>query len=376
MKPSVLRAPLIKSAIVLVIFSLLVYFTGSSAEGSVWSAIGTIFITAFKTIQWLIGLSIALVVCIAVMIGIFFGAVAMINPSSSSRMYEGLRLTLIDWFQPLVNALKSNHAEQLTSALDEFGGDLKKEINADIAATQNILKKNQAELENKLSSLSSRLTALEETTSGLAAAEQVDALGEEVKGAVDSAAEIKTALKGELDALKNTAEQTAKQIQEVSGEAILGELPARIEALEQQEIPEPPPAVDIAPLQKDITALQAELTAVQQKVEEALQAATKVAEKPAVPASTSKNEPAEKESKKEKKSGEAEIEEHRIFSYFDDPADKKKVTDLVASTLKKDMSYKQVMDYVAKELGGAKGEIITSHPSLSKDYIRQCRRSS
>jgi len=46
----------------------------------------------------------------------------------------------------------------------------------------------------------------------------------------------------------------------------------------------------------------------------------------------------------------------------------------VASTLKKDMSYKQVMDFVAKELGGNKGKIITSHPSLSKDYIRQCRR--
>jgi len=373
MKPNVLRAPLINSAIVLVIFSLLVYFTGSSAEGSVWAAIGTIFVTALKSIQWLIALAIGVAVCLAVMIGIFLGAVAMINPSSSSRMYDGLRLTLIDWFQPLVTMLKSDHDEQLSSTLDSFGSDLKKEINADIQAAQTILKKNLGELASQISRISSRLTALEETAAGLAASEQVDTLAEEVKGAVESAAAIKTELKGELDSLKNTAEQTAKQVQEVSGEAILGELPARIEALEQQEIPEPPPAVDLSPLQQDITALQAELSSVQQKAEEALQAATEAARQPA-PA-PQKEAPA-KENNEKKASNDAEAGEHRIFSYFDDPADKKKVADLVASTRKKDMSYKQVMDFIAKELGGAKGKIITSHPSLSKDYIRQYRRSS
>ena len=368
MKPNILRGPLINSVIVLAIFSLLVYFTGSSAEGSVWAAIGTIFITVFKTIQWLLGLSIGVVVCIAVMIGIFFGAVAMKNPSSASHMYDRLRLTLLDWLLPLINVFKSDHKEHLTSTLNSFGSDLKKEINTDILATRNMLKKNQGELENKISSLSSRLTALEETASGLAAAEQVDALAGEVKGVVESAAEIK----GTLDTLKTSAEQTAKQIQAVSGEAILGEIPARIEALEQQEIPEPPPAVDITPLQKEMTQLQAELSSMQQKVEQTLQAATEAAEKTV---ESAPEEPAE-EAGGEAAQNEAEEGAHRIFSYFDDPADKKKVADLVTSTLKKDMSYKQVMDFIAQELGGAKGKIITSHPSLSKDYIRQCRRKS
>ena len=368
MKPNVLRGPLIKSAIVLIIFSLLVYFTGSSAEGSVWSAIGIVVVTALKTIQWLIGLSIGLIVCIAVLIGIFFGAVAMKNPSAASQMYEGLRRTLVEWLLPIVKVFKSDHKEHLTSTLNSFGSDLKKEINADILAARNMLEKNHGELENKISSLSSRLTALEETASDLVAAEQVETLADEVKNVVDSTAEIK----GSLDTLKSSVEQTAKQIQEVSGETILGEIPARIEALEQQEIPEPPPAVDITPLQNEITQLQTALSSMQQKVEQALETAAEAAEKAAAPGP---EEPAE-EAKEESAQNDAADGEHRIFSYFDDPADKNKVADLVTSTLKKDMSYKQVMDFVAKELGGAKGKIITSHPSLSKDYIRQCRKNS
>ena len=373
MKSNVLRAPLIKSAIVLVIFSLLAYFTSTSPEGSVWNSIGTIFVFAFTTLQWVFALSIGLIICLAVLFGIFFGAVAMVNPASASRMYEGLRRTLLDWFTPVINLFKSEREEQLAAALETFGQSLKKEITADIQAARTVLQKTQAELETKIGSLSSRLATLEESVTGLAAGEQVEALAEEVKGAVESAAELKSA----VDSLKSNVEQTAKQVQEVSGEAILGDLPARIEALEQQEMPEPPAAVDITPLEKDIAGLQSELASVQQKAEEALKAAVEAAEQPAAPAPTSEPVAEEVNSEPEQDASEAgEDDEHRIFSYFDDPADKKKVADLVASTLKKDMSYKQVMDFIAKELGGEKGEIITSHPSLSKDYIRQCRRSS
>ncbi len=365
MKPNVLRAPLIKSAIVLVIFSLLFYFTSSSPQGSVWASISTLFIAAFTTVQWAFALSIGLIVSLAVLFGVFFGAVAMFSPASASRMYEGLRETLLAWFTPVIDLFKSDREEKLAAALDTFGQDLKKEITADIQTAQTGLKKTQAELETKLGSLSSRLATLEETTTGLAAAEQVETLAEEIKDTVESAASIKST----VETLKSIVEETKKQVQEVSGDAILGDMPTRIEALEQQEIPEPPAAVDITPLKKDIAALQSELAAVQQKAEEALKTA---AEQPSVPAPAKKA--ANKKMPKQAEAKVPEEEEHRIFSYFDDPADKEKVADLVAATLKKDMSYKQVMDVVAKELGGKKGEIITSHPSLSKDYIRLCRR--
>ena len=340
MKPNVLQAPLIKSAIVLVIFSLLFYFTSSSPDGSVWGSIGSIFIVAFRTIQWAFALAIGLIVSLAVLIGIFFGAVALVNPASASRMFEGLRQTLLNWFAPLITLCKTKRQEKLTAAFDTFGQDLKKEFASDIQATQMGLSKTQTELETRLGSISSRLATLEEATNRMAPSEQVEAMVGEVNDVVESTAVIKET----VDTLKSSVEQTA--------------------------------SVDITGLEKNIAELQSELASVQQKTEEALQTATKAAAKaaqqPAAPV------PAEKPSAKkvEKKQDEVKAageEEHRIFSYFDD-ADKKKVADLVASTLKKDMSYKQVMDFVAKELGGNKGKIITSHPSLSKDYIRQCRR--
>lgn len=340
MKPNVLQAPLIKSAIVLVIFSLLFYFTSSSPDGSVWGSIGSIFIVAFRTIQWAFALAIGLIVSLAVLFGIFFGAVALVNPASASRMFEGLRQTLLNWFAPLITLCKSKRQEKLAAAFDTFGQDLKKELTSDTQIAQVGLEKTQAELDTRLSGLSSRLATLEKTTTGLAAAEQVETMAGQVNDVVESTAVIK----GTVDTLKSSVEQTA--------------------------------SVDITGLEKNIAELQSELASVQQKTEDALQTATKAAAKaaqqPAAPV------PAEKPSAKkvEKKQDEVKAageEEHRIFSYFD-AADKKKVADLVASTLKKDMSYKQVMDFVAKELGGNKGKIITSHPSLCKDYIRQCRR--
>jgi len=328
MKQNVLQAPLIKSAIVLVIFSLLFYFTSTSPEGSVWGSIGSIFIFAFRTIQWALALAIGLIVSLAVLIGIFFGAVAMFNPASASRMFEGLRQTLLAWFAPVITLCKSKREEKLAAAFNTFGQDLKKELTSDTQVAQVGLEKTQAELDTRLSDLSSRLATLEETTTGLAAAEQVETMAGQVNDVVESTAVIK----GTVDTLKSSVEQTA--------------------------------SVDITGLEKNIAELQSELASVQQKTEEALQTAKKAAAQAAQQSAAPV--PAEKAQT-------AEEEEHRIFSYFEG-ADKKKVADLVASTLKKDMSYKQVMDFVAKELGGNKGKIITSHPSLSKDYIRQCRR--
>ena len=39
------------------------------------------------------------------------------------------------------------------------------------------------------------------------------------------------------------------------------------------------------------------------------------------------------------------------------------------------MTYAQVMNHLVKEMGAEKGQIISEHPSLAKDYIRQTRRA-
>ena len=383
MKANALRGPLVKSAIVIFIISMLAYFTSTSPEGSVWGSMGTLVVTILQAVQWAIGMVIALTVSLAVMIGIFLAAVALVNPASSSRMFEGLRQTLSSWFAPVMGALKSDKDAQFTESIENLAIDIKKEISADVQRVQAALGKTLADVEGKISNVSSKINTLEKTAEALAPVEQVEALAEDIKGAGEAITEVKST----AESLKGRVDQAEKQVKEVSGEALLGDLPSRIEALEQQKIPEPVPAVDTAPLEKEISTLKNELASMKKQVAEALSAAEKAASKAdaavAVPAKKEKKTAPEAAAKatpkvaaKTVEKGAASAAEHRIFSYFSSDADKKKVADLVQSTLKKDMSYKQVMDLVAQKLGGKKGEIITSHPSLSKDYIRQCRRNS
>lgn len=365
MKSNVLRGPLIKAAIVLLILSLLVFFTSTSPDGNVWASMGSIVVVILRTIQWLIGLSISLVVCLAVMFGIFLGAVSLVNPSTASRMYEGLRTNIITLLAPVLALFSSDKEEQLAATLEQFGTDLKKELTGDLQRVQAGLSKAQDELGSTLSSITRNLTSLTETVATLPATEQLEAIGEEIKETVATVASVQ----GNVDTLKASVEKTGKQVQEISPESVLGDLPSRIETLEQQETPEPVAVVDISPLEKTIASLQDKLAAVEKKADEALQAAAKqpVASQPEKQKAAAKQQaPAQQSSD----------DEHRIFSYFDDPADKKKVAELAASTLKKDLSYKQAMEFIAKGLGGAKGKIITSHPSLSKDYLRQCRKNA
>ena len=68
-------------------------------------------------------------------------------------------------------------------------------------------------------------------------------------------------------------------------------------------------------------------------------------------------------------------DEHRIFSYFDDPADKRKIVELTEAALEKGLNQKQIIDYLTRGLGTQKGKIISSHPSVFKEYLKTCRRN-
>lgn len=149
--------------------------------------------------------------------------------------------------------------------------------------------------------------------------------------------------------MKSCVEQTAQQILEVSPEKVLGDLPQRVQAMEAEQAAKTSALVDISPLERDIADMQQDLALIKQKADKALLAAAAEAKRPDT------------------------IKEHRIFSYFESDADKQVFADLVQTALNKKMSYKQIIDFTVKGMGPHKGKIITSHPSLCKDYIRQCK---
>ena len=93
MKNNMLVKPLIQSILILALPSLLLYLIASSPEATVWSSLGMIVIGGLRTLQWIIAMTLALIVCLAFLFAIFFGAVALFDREVSARMYGNLKHT-------------------------------------------------------------------------------------------------------------------------------------------------------------------------------------------------------------------------------------------------------------------------------------------
>ncbi len=390
MKKNMLSKPIIYSTLVLALFSLVLYQITGDPEATIWSSLGVIIMGVLRTIQWVIAMTLALLVCLAFLFAIFFGAVALFDKETSAKMYGNLKTLLFSWLPSFTGQCCSSTSVQ--SPLKEVTAEtlaMKQEceaMNTEINNVREHLHTTRQVLTDKIDQLGSRIENLEAMTTDMASKQQLDDTSHQVQNAVDSLSGIQSA----VSALQSSVEQTESKQQEISLDKILGDLPQRVQTLEeQQSAAEAPKPVDISPLQNDINAMQSELTQLKEKADKALLAAIKNTAAPAAtqeavqaiqeeapestePASTP--QPAHQAMPTPATPKERQ-EEHRIFSYFDEPADKKKLAELVASTLDKDMSYKHVLNFLVKEFGSVKGKIISSHPSLSKDYIRQCRKN-
>jgi hypothetical protein len=94
MKHNVLRKPLLNSAAVLVFFLVMLSVSIANPEVTGLGSLWLIILTFLRTLQWLIGMTIAIVFCLAFLFAIFFGVVALANPSASACMYAGFRQAL------------------------------------------------------------------------------------------------------------------------------------------------------------------------------------------------------------------------------------------------------------------------------------------
>ena len=66
---------------------------------------------------------------------------------------------------------------------------------------------------------------------------------------------------------------------------------------------------------------------------------------------------------------------HRIFNYLEKDEDKKKFSGLIAEAITKEMTYAEIDDFLSKSLPKEIDVIIKDHPSLTKQYIRDCKNS-
>ncbi|PIE58117.1 MAG: hypothetical protein CSA33_04180 [Desulfobulbus propionicus] len=480
MNNQIMRDPLLKAGAILILVILLIYLTSTSADGSVFGAIGLIFLRILQLIQWAIGMVIGIVVCMAVLFGIFLCSVAMVDRESSRRMYHQLKMMLklrlaegaawvMSWGQVREDsaemqpekeaqpAVAGESAEAVQSPLEirlealaekmqalesKLGGyathQTVEEVSGSVLASEEAVCKKLEALESKLegyvpqekvAEISGAATAVEEAVckklaalesklegyvpqekvaeiSGAATAveeavhQKLEALESklegyvsqekvaEISGAVTAAEEAVhqkleafasklegyaphqkvEALSGAVTALEDAMHQLHQNLAEIKGkleeasgrvetlsaETILGDLPGRVASMEQQDVAS----------KEDVSALASLIEELQGQLRDTIESVEVPAEKDTAPVEQEDGSVEERSRK-----------EHRLLAYFDDPADQEKLRQLVEETLKKDMTYAQVMEYLVKSMGSEKGQIIADHPSLAKDFIRQRRRA-
>ncbi len=377
MKCSCSCNPVVKSVGLLLFLSLMIGLMLSS--GGFFAGIGAFFGLVFATIKWVIALTVGLLISLAVLFAIFFIAVAIYDKQASLEMFEKFKLRLKELAEqynipcPCLKGEKktlladvaegtSSDGEGLLAAVQEEIEDVVESSAVDVDVVKQELLEKIAELEGMLRQVEGKA----------AASEQVDSVAAEVSKLKET---VGTADSGLQELHGKVAEVESKV------EPLLADLPARIEKLEKQPVPE---KVDIAPVKTEVSELQKEVVGLKELVAKMAaegESGAEIAElkqeiaalkkdiksKPKAAAPGKKAAPARKPAK---------TNQAQLLSYYDDPADQAKVEELVKSTLKKDMTYGQVMDFLIEEMGEEKSKPIVEHPTLTKDYIRMCRKNA
>jgi hypothetical protein len=266
MKANMMRAPLIKAGVVLLVFVLLAFLTSASPEGGVLNSVGQIIIGAFRLVQWAFAMAIGLTVCIAFLIGIFIFAVFLVNKETAASMYHAVKASVVAFCQPMCSrfgasmqcketAVCAAPPVQAAAATDE---QLKESLRAIVAGEVSKVAENQQALSDQFSALTSQLQTLEAKSADFAAAGQLDAITAELTASGKTLG----AVQEKVATLEGKINDTVQQLQALAPEKILGDIPARLHKLEQ---PKDEPVFDPAPLTASIENLQQEVEELKKK---------------------------------------------------------------------------------------------------------------
>ncbi|MDW7772276.1 MAG: hypothetical protein SCH71_05225 [Desulfobulbaceae bacterium] len=330
MKNNLLRTALIRSAALLAVFSIVIYLTLSSPEGSIWSSMGAIFYTLFKAAQLTVGLVLALLVCFAVLAGIFFGCAAMVSREGAKRMYEQLRRFMSDKFNSLQSLIMTGNRWKPRG---ELSGSLHKSIDD--------MRRTQGTIEEKLRIMQARIEQIEQNESITKLSDWLRA-EEKKRYEAQVLLEVLDRQVGELQ--KQTADM-AEQLARMSGGDSLKDLTGRLETLEKN-------GNDFLSAMHSVTAQVDVLSRDAALLRESVPQGAGEEENP----------------------GQDDTDAHRLFSYIENPQEREKIQQLVAEALDREMTYAQAADHIAANVAPETAGIIAQHPSLTKKIISESRK--
>ncbi|MDH3360156.1 MAG: hypothetical protein OEL55_04725, partial [Desulfobulbaceae bacterium] len=313
-----------------------------SPEGSLWSSIGAIFYTVFKAAQLAVGLILALFVCFGVLVGIFFGCVAIISRESAVKMYDQLRQFVQDKFNAVQSFTRmGGRQEAQDSSVDSFPRPDK--IAAQINISLENVRKSQRALEEKVLALQSRIEQTEQD-------ESITKLSDWLRAEEEKTQDVQASLGlvgQQVQQLKKQAEDMLEKLESISSEFSSKRVTGRIETLEKNNND---CFAGVSSMQEKVDSLSREMNDLRKSLSKGLKEKAEIS-------------PAQDDEA-----------EHRLFSYIENPQDKEKIQLLVAETLDKDMTYAQVTEHISTNVTPETAGILSEHPTLTTEYIRECRK--
>ena len=340
MKQQEMQKPLVQSALVLLGVILLIGFVAGSDAQGIFSGIGSIVKGVFFSVLFAIALALALVISVIFLFAIFLGAVALYSQDTAKDIYNKLLQAIINlyttWFPTKTSAPadaeEKDHDATRLAEVQSLETTVKPEV-----AEQPVLKPEtdiiadlRAEFAEEISLLSSSVAALGEqnkafnssitSLKGTVEAAPYDDLNDKIEQLENQQADLSLKLTQCLDKL-NT-------ISSVADEGV---------SLAKQH------GGELNNVKSEISSYSSVVDELRQKIENV-----------SVDSTESHGN-------------------HRIFNYLEKDEDKKKFADLIAEAISKDLTYAEIDDFLSKSLSKKVDTIIKEHPSLTKQYIRDCK---
>ncbi|MCL1979968.1 MAG: hypothetical protein FWG62_02695 [Proteobacteria bacterium] len=280
MKDNTMRAPLLKAGAVLLVFVLLVSLTSASPDASGLNPFLQIIIGAFRLVQWAIAMAIGLSFCIAFLIGIFLFAVFLVNRETAASMYQAVKKNVCALCQPICARFATAGLCRDTPSccgvapapVTEAAApdtSFKEELRGIVADEVRRVSESQQALSDQFAALTGKIQAMEEKSGDFASADQLGAIASELATSGKTLA----AVQAQVTTLEGKISETGQQLQGITPEKMLGDIPARLQKLEQPKAEQP--AFDPAPLTASIENLQMEIEELKKKKGPAAPAKTK-----------------------------------------------------------------------------------------------------
>jgi len=355
MKNQELQLSLVKSGIILILCIFFIYAFAAGDSGGITGTISSLF----SATLFLIGITIAIPVSIAVVFGIYFGILFMYDANTCTKTYAEFKDKFSDSTK-LINSVcatkcSSKKVAVVTSLSDEDLSPLRSSQDK-LGSQIDDLQENVAGLEKTLHTVSSSITGATEEIAKLD--EKVTTASEELENRATTASveEATKKLASDITAIQGSVKPLGDKLAEL--ETTLAAMGSDDDSSSDDDLQE---KVDTA-----ISGMKAELATMQSSIKSL--ASTPPPAAPTTPPAANKKakQPAKK------------IEEapHKILSYFKKKADENKFVKLVDEAVKKGMTYAQVGEFLNESLSAEASKVTSGHPSLTKDYIKTCRKNS